>query len=151
MKVKSPKNAWAGLLFIAFGVAAIAIARHNYEFGSSVNMGPGYFPTVLGGLLTVLGIVIACSSVVVEGPRVARFHFRPLLLVLLACVAFGYLLKPAGLVVATMAMVFISSFGGHEFRWKEVSALAVVMALFSALVFGKVLHLPLPLLPPILG
>ena len=36
---------------------------------------------------------------------------------------YGYLMKPLGLVGATAALVFISAFGGHEFKWKEVTIL----------------------------
>ena len=42
------KDFWSGLMLIVTGGGAIFIAR-NYQFGSSLRMGPGYFPTVLGG------------------------------------------------------------------------------------------------------
>ena len=63
------------------------------------------------------------------------------------CVAYGYLMKPLGLVLATVALVFISAFGGHEFKWKEVLILSVILVIFSVLVFVKGLTLPFPLCP----
>jgi len=48
---------------------------------------------------------------------------------------------------ATAALVFISAFGGHEFKWKEVSILFVILVVFSVLVFVKGLTLPFPLCP----
>ena len=36
-------------------------------------------------------------------------------------------MKPLGLVLATAALVFVSAFGGHEFKWKEVAILYVVL------------------------
>jgi hypothetical protein len=90
-------------------------------------------------------------SVTVSGPRVDRFHFRPLLLILLGNVAYGYTMKPLGLVLATGVLVFISAFGGHEFKWKEVALLYVVLIVFSVLVFVKGLTLPFPLWPEVLG
>lgn len=149
MRIKSPKDFWAGLMFIAFGLAAMIIALMNYQFGTSVRMGPGYFPAVLGGLMVFLGIVIAATSLAIEGPKVPRLNVRPLLLVLTACVAYGYLIKPAGLVVATIALVFVSALGGHEFRWKEVSVLALLLIVFSVVVFVKGLTLPFPLWPEV--
>ena len=55
------KDFWSGLLLIVTGAGAIFIAR-NYAFGSSLRMGPGYFPTVLGGLLIVFGLYIAAMG-----------------------------------------------------------------------------------------
>jgi hypothetical protein len=66
-------------------------------------------------------------------------------------VVYGYVMKPAGLVLATAALVFISAFGGHEFKWKEVIILYVVLIVFSVLVFVKGLTLPFPLWPAALG
>jgi putative tricarboxylic transport membrane protein len=136
-------------MFIAFGAAAMIIALKNYQIGSAVRMGPGYFPTVLGGLLCVLGLVVLADSFVIQGPKVQPFHFRPLVLISVACVAYGYLMKPLGLVLATAVLVFVSAFGGHEFKWKEVAVLTVILIVFSVLVFVKGLTLPFPLWPAV--
>lgn len=151
MRVKSPRNFWAGLMFLAFGLFFAIWAAVNYQMGTAVRMGPAYFPTVLGGLLAFLGLVVLFASITVTGPRVAVFHFRPLLLLLAANVAYGYLMKPLGLVLATAVLVFISAFGGHEFKWKEVTLLYVFLIVFSVLVFVKALTLPFPLWPELLG
>jgi hypothetical protein len=151
MKVKSPKEFWAGLMFIGFGLFAAVWASYNYQMGSAVRMGPAYFPAVLGGLLVFLGLLVLLESVTMEGPKVPAFHFRPLLLVLLSGIAYGYLMRPLGLVLATTALVFIAAFGGHEFKWKEVLALSVALAIFSVLVFVKGLTLPFPLWPEALS
>ena len=52
--IRHPKDFFAGLLFIAFGIAAIAIGS-NYPLGTAARMGPGYFPRILGILLIALG------------------------------------------------------------------------------------------------
>jgi hypothetical protein len=62
-------------------------------------------------------------------------------------VIYGYLMKPLGLVLATALLVFISAFGGHEFKWKEVTILFVILIAFSILVFVKGLTLPFPVCP----
>ena len=54
---------------------------------------------------------------------------------------------PLGLILATVALVFISALGGHEFKWKEVLILSVILVLFSVLVFVKGLTLPFPICP----
>jgi hypothetical protein len=133
-------------MFAAFGVGFAWVAQ-NYQMGTSVRMGPAYFPTVLGGLLAVLGIAIVVVSLVSAGPPVARFFFRPLILIVLAVVLFGLLLKPLGLVLSLAVLVGVGAFGGFEFKWKEVSILYVVLAIFSAWVFVKGLGLPIPIWP----
>jgi Tripartite tricarboxylate transporter TctB family len=197
MKVKSPKDFWAGLMFIASGLFFAIWALEFYQMGTAVRMGPAYFPFVLGGLLAVLGAAILAESVLAhpEGDATLKLPFniidialvvaiyvalgllaytigfpseyviligtlivavltilyRPnakaIVLITAATVAYGYLMKPLGLVIATAALVYISAFGGHEFKWKEVSVLFVILIIFSVLVFVKGLTLPFPICP----
>ncbi|HET9735081.1 MAG TPA: tripartite tricarboxylate transporter TctB family protein [Burkholderiales bacterium] len=150
MVIKSPKDFWAGVMFVAFGAGMAAIAVNSYQMGSAVRMGPAYFPSVLGGLLAVLGLILLVRSCALKGEQVAKFHFRPLVLILAACVAFGYFLKPLGLLGAIALLIFIGAFGGHEFKWKEVATLYVVLFIFSVLVFVKGLTLPFPICPAVI-
>ncbi|MGQ0547608.1 MAG: tripartite tricarboxylate transporter TctB family protein [Betaproteobacteria bacterium] len=147
LKIKGPKDFWAGLMFIGTGLFFVVWAAVHYQMGSAVRMGPAYFPAVLGGLLAVLGMIILASSFAVAGPRVPAFHFRPLLLVLASCIAYGYLMKPLGMVLATAIMIFIAALGGHEFKWKEMTLLTIALIVFSVVVFVKGLTLPFPLWP----
>jgi len=147
VRIGSPKDFWAGVMFAGFGAFFVAWSLTHYAMESAVRMGPGYFPVVLGGLLLLLGALVIFRSLAADGPRVARFHFRPLVLVCLAVLAYGYLMQPGGLAVATAAAVFIGALAGHEFRWKEVSVVALVLVVFSYLVFVKGLTLPFPVCP----
>ena len=110
MKIRAPKDFWAGLMFIAFGVAFTWVAQ-NYQMGTSVRMGPAYFPTMLGGILAVIGIAITIQSLIVSAGPVAKFYFRPLVLIVLATVLFGLALKPLGLVIAVAILVIVGAFG----------------------------------------
>ena len=160
--IKSQQDWWAGLMFIAIGLFFIVVALGTpefidrlvgtrlipgYQMGSAVRMGPAYFPVVLGGLLAFLGLLVLLDAVVERGPKVAKFHFRPLFFIAVSSLAFAYLLKPLGLALASVALVFISAYGGHEFKWKEVAILSVVLVIFSVLVFVKGLTLPFPICP----
>jgi hypothetical protein len=147
VKIKSPKNFWAGLMFMGVGLFFLVWAVVHYQMGTAVRMGPAYFPAVLGGMMAVLGFIVLIGSFAIVGPAVPKFQFRPLILISVACVVYGYLMKPLGLILATAALVFISAYGGHEFKWKEVSVLYVVLIVFSVLVFVKGLTLPFPICP----
>ncbi len=146
MKIKAPKDFWAGLMFLAFGIG-FSWAAQAYQMGSAVRMGPAYFPTVLGALLAVLGLVVFLQSFIVQGERVSRFYIKPVVLVLGGVIIFALLLRPFGLVIATIALIFVAALGGYDFRWKEVAVLAACLVVFALLVFVKGLGLPFTLCP----
>jgi uncharacterized membrane protein len=111
-----------------------------------MRMGPGYFPTVLGGILLLFGVYVLLRGVR-SGEKVkGEWGYRPLALIAASIVLFGYLLDRAGMVPAIVAMLFVAAAAGREFRLKEVSLLAVVMTAFSVAVFSYGLKLPYPLL-----
>jgi hypothetical protein len=120
--IRNRRNFYAGLLFSCFGVFAFLMAR-DYPMGTAVRMGAGYFPSILGGLLALLGAGIAVHGVWSTSSTVKRMAFRPLLLVLGAVLAFALLLDRAGLVLATFALIFISCLGGWQFRQREALVL----------------------------
>jgi len=70
-----------------------------------------------------------------------------LLLILGSVVAYGFLLDRLGLIIATVALIFISALGGHEFRFKEVAFLAAFLVALSVGAFYYGLGLPFPLWP----
>lgn len=146
MNIKAPKDFWAGLMFLAFGLGFVW-AGQNYQMGTAVRMGPAYFPTMLGGLLAVLGLVVFVRSFIVSGDQLARFYLKPLILVLGGVIIFALLLRPMGLIAATFALILVSALGGYDFRWKEVLILFVCLAAFALLVFVKGLGLPFTLCP----
>jgi hypothetical protein len=147
LRIKGPKEFWAGMMFIGVGLFFMFWALTHYQMGTAVRMGPAYFPAVLGGLLAFLGFLVLLEAFAMEGPKVQAFSFRPLVLISAACVVYGYVMKPLGLVLATLLLVFISAFGGHEFKWKEVTVLYIILIIFSILVFVKGLTLPFPVCP----
>jgi hypothetical protein len=150
MKIKNQKDFWAGLMFLAFGVGFVVVAR-NYSMGTAVRMGPAYFPTVLGGILAVLGAVIFLRSFVIHPEKVPAFHLKPLVVVLLSIVLFAVTLKPLGLVIATAIVVGVGAFASHEFSWKATLALAVILAAFAVIVFYYGLGLPFNIWPEFAG
>ena len=151
MKIKNARDFWSGVMFIAFGLFFAGFAR-QYDLGTAARMGPAYFPTMLGLLLMLIGAVIGFKGLRTDaedghGGAVDRFHFKPLILVLGAVVAFAMLLRPGGLIVALLALIFISSFGSGEFKLKEILLLATGLCLLVLAVFIWGLGLTIPVLP----
>lgn len=146
LRVRSHKDLYSGLIFMFAGGFFAALAQH-YPFGSALRMGPGYFPTILGSLLVVLGAIICVRSFVMTGEKIGAIGFRPLLLILAAVLVYGFLLDRLGLIIATVALIFISALGGHEFHFREVAILALLLVLFSIGAFYYGLGLPFSLWP----
>jgi hypothetical protein len=139
-------------MFLVLGLAFAGLAQ-RYELGTAQRMGPGYFPTMLGGLLAVLGLVIAIQGLARQARdgAVERFHFGPLVIVLGAVALFGVLLRPAGLVVALLVLIGVSAYASHEFRLREVIPLAAFLVLLVLAVFVWALGMVIPVLPAFLA
>ncbi len=148
MRIKDEKDFWSGVMFVGAGLF-FAIFAQEYGMGTAQRMGPAYFPTVLGILLIVLGVIIAIKGLAAETEdgKIEPFQFGPLLWVLGAVATFGLLLRPAGMVVALIALVVISSMGSHEFKWKEVIPLTIGLGVLVMVVFIWGLGLTIPVWP----
>jgi hypothetical protein len=108
-------------------------------------MGPGYFPAVLGGILTLLGLIAVARSFFGKGVPLGEFAIKETFLILLAVVLFGVLLRGAGLLVAVTVLVMVSAYASGKFEWKSTLALAIGGAIFCAAVFVLGLGVPMPL------
>ena len=143
--IRNPRDFWAGLIYLVIGLSAFYIAQ-DYEMGTAVRMGPGYFPRVLSILLALIGLAALVRSFIRPGEAVGRLAWRPALLVLGATAIFGLLVRGAGLVLSLFVLVLISAYASRQFRLPSTVLLAAGLAVFSALVFLKGLGIPLPLL-----
>jgi hypothetical protein len=146
IRIRGFKDFFAGLMFVAFGGAAVWMAQ-AYPFGSAGRMGPAYFPTLVGALLTILGAIVSLRGLAVPGQKPGSFHYKPLILVLAGVVLFGFALERLGLMIAIFTLVVLSSLGGNEFRFRGVLFLAAVLAVGSFLVFIYGLGLQIPTWP----
>jgi hypothetical protein len=144
--IRHPKDFYSGLLFIAFGVAAIVIGS-NYALGTAARMGPGYFPRMLGILLLVLGAALALRALRVQGSPLPGWKWRPTLIVLGSVVLFGVIVNSVGLVLSTIILIVLSSAASTEFRPKEALISGVLLAALTVAVFVIGLKLQLPIWP----
>jgi putative tricarboxylic transport membrane protein len=148
--MRNPQDFWAGVIFVVVGIAAVILGR-DHPMGTTMRMGPAYFPTVLGILLALIGLALTLRALVLAGPSVGRFTFGKPALVLGSTALFGALLRPLGLVVAIVALVLVSAYASQRFRWPTALALAAGLAISSAIAFVRLLGLPIPILGTWLG
>ena len=147
MSIRSPKDFWTGVLFMAAGLSAIIIGR-DYPMGSAIKMGPAFFPSVLGGVLAVIGLAAVIRSLKQDGEPIGALAYKQAALILAATVLFGVLVRGTGLAITVILLVLVSAWGSQNFRWGPSIALAIGLAGFSVVVFVKALGLSLPALGP---
>src|ERR1041384_7927573 len=106
MRIRSPKDFWSGLFFIAIAAGFIGLS-HQYSTGTMHRMGPGLFPTLVSVVLVGLGLIIALRAFAIDGPLVPRFHARPIIVSLIAIALFGVALAQLGLLAAVAVVVLL--------------------------------------------
>ena len=160
MRIKSQKDFFAGLMFMAVGIA-FAWGAATYNVGEAARMGPGYFPLMLGILLSLIGLFIVFEAMVVEtedGEPIGKWAWKPLFFIIASNVVFGICIGglpkigiPAmGLIVGIFALTFVAALAGEEFRAKEVFILSIVLAVLSYVAFILLLKLQFPVWPSFL-
>jgi putative tricarboxylic transport membrane protein len=146
VKLRSPSDFWCGVLLIALGIAFMVVAQ-RYRFGTPARMGPGFFPTILGGILAALGLSLTIPALFRDGDPLPGLGLRPLLTILVAIVVFALLLQPLGFVAASVVLILISGLADPELRPIESIGLALLLTAFSVGIFAMLLGLPLNLWP----
>lgn len=140
----------AGTFFFLFGAGAVFYA-FVYPVGTLTNMGPGYFPAILGGLLIFFGAATLASAALASG-RVAlpAVALRPLLAIAASVLAFAFLLDSLGLPLSVFVCSLIASAARPRFYRPANLLLAAALAALSVLLFIRLLGVPIPVLPPAL-
>ena len=128
------KDFLSGLMFVAFGLAALYFGQH-LAVGTPVRMGPGYVPRMLSLILLALGVVVCIVALLSGSEPVERPKWKPITLVTLGIVCFALLFERAGLIPSLVVLVMISSLAGEEFKLTEVLGNIVVLSILCTVVF----------------
>lgn len=149
--MRNKRDFWAGLMFIAFGLLFVGLSQ-QYTLGTAAKMGPGYFPTALGILMAVLGLIVAIGAfskgnVVTE---LSKVGWRELLMVLGAVGLFALALPTLGLMIALVLLIGASAYASHEFSVKDTVIAIIFLMILSYCVFVWGLELQFPVWPKFL-
>ncbi|MFT0860734.1 tripartite tricarboxylate transporter TctB family protein [Ancylobacter sp. G4_0304] len=131
----------AGLVMLLVAGALYYDGR-GLEFSNADGMGPGFFPFLAAGGLALLSVILMVSGLMAGAARMEPVGLRAPVMVILSGIAFALLLKPAGALTATVAVVVICALSISDFRWKEVALVAVGMAALVGFLFVYLLQLP---------
>jgi hypothetical protein len=144
------RDYYAGALLILLGLGA-AYPGSQYSMGTPTRMGPGLFPTALGGLLALLGVIVAASASVIETEN--SYHginrspdWRGWSCICAGVVLFIVLAEYAGLLPATFACILVSALGDRTATLKNSLIFTAGVTLFGILLFSYVLRVQIPVL-----
>ena len=148
---RTNKDLWASVMYIGTGALGMWIAR-DYPFGSALRMGPGYFPSVLGGIMVVMGVYVIALGLRKDHEKIiGNWSTRALIVLPLSMVAFGILMEEAGFIPAMAALIPISAAAGRDFKWLEVAALTIGLTIVCWFGFIYLLGLPYPVIKGMWG
>ncbi len=139
------KDASAGALFIVLGVGFGLNAYLSLDLGTTMRMGPGYFPLLLSGLLVILGVAILLRAFGAPNDTWGAFAWRGLLFISVGPILFGALIQGLGLVPALAIIAFVTSFASQRMSLWLAIALSAGLTLFCVAVFSWGLGSPIRL------
>lgn len=138
----------AGSIFMAFGLF-FAVTSTTYEVGTPFQMGPGFFPLLLGGVLVLLGILVVGSGFVAEREEeVGTFPWRGMVLIPIAFIIFGLTVRGLGLVPTLFITMLLAGFSSERISIVVALAIAVGLTVLSVLIFVVALQFHLSLFGP---
>jgi len=142
------RDVWAGLLFIGLGAFAI-VHSYDYPIGTLTQMGPGYFPTILGGMMMLCGATIALGAVLFRTTeRISRPNLRGVLAIAGSVVGFAVLLDRIGLPATVFCSSMIACAARRDFLRPSSFLLSAIIAALCTVVFIYLLNIPIRLSPP---
>jgi hypothetical protein len=141
------RDVLAGLMFMGFATWGF-LASGGLEMGALSEMGPAYFPRIVSSILMLLGIGIALTGFSGASPMLVKhWALRPILMILLASLAFAVLLERAGIVIAISVTVYIGVLAGERLRPLPLIALTAVLIIASVALFIWALGMQIPVWP----
>ena len=144
LRLKSPQDLGAGLVFILIGLAGLYFGQ-DLRFGSAARMGPGFFPYYISLAIVLIGAIVAARSFALHGPPIEAMKLRPILCVLAALLVFGFAMETLGLVFSAVALTVVATLAQRRPNWRDTLLLAAGMTAFCAIVFVWALKQPLTL------
>lgn len=144
VKLMTDKDFGSGLLFALAGIIGLVLTS-SFEFGSTAEPGPGFFPIVLSTLLILIGIAVALSVLLRDVDPMSAIAMRPFLLITCAVCIFAVCIERFGLMPSVFVTAIIASFARANYGWAHRILAAAGIALFSAALFIGALNLPVAL------
>lgn len=144
VKILTDKDFASGLLFVIAGTIGLVLTT-QFEFGTTSEPGPGFFPVILSVLLILIGVATALSVLLRETDPLSAIAMRPFILITCAVCVFALCIERFGLVPSVFVTAIVASFARTNFGWIHRILAAAGLAVFSAILFIGALQLPVAL------
>jgi hypothetical protein len=147
--MEKPRDIIGGLVVMTIGTGFLMFGR-ELAMGTSLRMGPGYFPTILSVVMIALGAAIAIQGLrgTLQENSFGSIPWRGLALIIGAPLVFGATLHGLGLAPAVLMVVLGTAWASRYAGVRSSVALSLGIAAFCSLLFIRLLGLPLPLTGP---
>ncbi len=140
------KDVAAGGVFVATGVFFAVYAWSTLPLGNAFRMGPGFFPVVVSGLLAAFGGAVMLSGLRAKAEARRPVNWRAVVLVTLALVGFGVMVRPLGMAPALLLAAFCAAFASRGVSIARAAAISAGLIAGCIVLFGYLLDLSIPML-----
>src|SRR5258708_4612396 len=128
--------------FLTLGLAVgILVECSQYERGTLLRMGPGFFPMLLGALLLALGAILTARGLMRHGGPIAVPPFRPIAFISAAVGLFAFTLPAFGFAPAIILVLVVGPWASPVRRPITIALLAIGLTAFAYVVFVRLLSL----------
>ncbi|MBD9596390.1 tripartite tricarboxylate transporter TctB family protein [Ensifer sp. ENS05] len=149
LRIVKNKDVICAVVFGALGTGFVADSL-SIAFGTPMDMGPAFFPRMVGCMLVFFALAIGIKGVaeaLIEKGEDLKIALLPIVYVFVAIGLFVLTLRSLGLIIASLLLVGVTGIASRDRRWLEVAIMAVVLSIVAGLLFVYGLGLQAPLLP----
>lgn len=147
MKLTNRRELYSAGLMLVVGIGT-TVGSLNYPLGEVQNMGPGYYPLLLGIVLTVLGALTIATPITAhdkETKSLWRGNPRAWVAVTVGISTFVVIGRYGGFVPAAFFLVGIAALGDPKNTLKSAFLLAFCVTIAAVLVFHYGMQMQFPL------
>ena len=147
MKVLFNRDIATGMLVLVFGAGTVLYASSQYTMGSFRSPGPGLFPTLVAGVLALVGVGLLVQAALQRNAEtLSQFEWRPFAVILLAIALFAVVFSQSGYGPAVFVLAFVCSYADDALNWRQKLGLAAVITAMAVVLFRFALGLRLPVI-----
>ncbi len=144
------KDLATGAIFIAFGAVYGSIALSSLPMGTAFEMGPGYFPIILSGMMIAIGAAVAIRSFfLAEQSPFGTVPWRSVIMLSLSTLVFAAFLRKLGMLPGVFITSLIACASSNQITLVRALIGSAFIAALCAGIFVYGIKLPVPLIGPL--
>lgn len=145
MRINTNQVAGAAISVLGLLVGTYSLSLH---IGKLSQMGPGFFPLVIGlALLTVGAIIFFSNDSNSDKLKITTKEVKVLGITLAAVCLFALLSQYLGMIIACVSLVVIGRYSINHGTFKDKIKLSLILTVSSVLIFWYGLNMNLKLFP----